>query len=581
MKNNLVAKSIKRVLRNNIVLFISLIFVIVGVVVCTLIPPQLLKVIIDKHLVNGNANGLLNIAIAYLAVLIFIGVFEFIKEGLLVVLGQKIIKEIRREMMCKLERISTSYFSNNESGIIVSRFTNDVDTINSLFTNGIVGMIIDCFKILGIIASIWIFSTQLGVITLCLLPIIFIITRTFQKLMLKAQIRNLILVGKVNNHISESLKNIRMIKAYSKEKYMEDKYKDYITDNFKTIEKINYFDSVYSPIMQIIRAIAISLIVLLSSKQFSYISISLGMAAASIDLISNLFSPIENLGMELQSIQKAVSGMKRVNDFYLEKEDEEKNELLRVNEIIPNRKEIFIGFNNVSFHYVEGVNVLENISLNIDSLEKATFIGRTGVGKSTLFKLIMGLLKPSQGTITINGVDVYSISNNEKRKIFGYVDQNFSFIKGSIADQISLQDKKITSEDIAKSVEFVGLHDYVMSLEKGYETFIENDNLFSQGQKQLLAIARAIVTNPPILLLDEITANLDSITEEKVIWVLQRASDSRTILSISHRLSSMIAADKVIILEDGRIKNIGSPNELLEKDQWYSHNIKLEKLTWG
>ncbi|MEG3042438.1 MAG: ABC transporter ATP-binding protein [Clostridium sp.] len=580
MRNSLVSKSIKKVLVNNITVFIFLILIIAGVVISSLIPPQLLKLIIDKHLVSGNVNGLLSIAIAYLAVLIFIGIFDFMKEALLVILGQKITKEIRKELMCKLEKINTSYFSNNESGVIVSRFTNDVDTINSLFTSGIISMVIDCFKILGIIISIWFFSVQLGLVTLILLPIIYLITRSFQKLMLKAQMKNRILVGKVNNHISESLKNVRMIKAYSKEIYMEDKYKEYLKENFNTIEKVNYFDSVYAPIIQVIRATVISMIVLLSSSQFNYIGISLGMVAASIDLISNLFSPIENLGMELQSIQSAISGINRVNDFYWEKEEDPKNNLLTASEIIHDRTRVLINFNNVSFNYEEDIDVLKNISLKIDSMEKATFIGRTGVGKSTLFKLIMGLLKPSEGTITINGVDVYSISNNEKRNIFGYVDQNFSFIKGNISDQISLQDEKISRKDIEEAFKFVGLHEYIISLENGYETIVENNNLFSQGQKQMLAIARAIVTKQPILLLDEITANLDSITEEKIISVLQRASDTRTILAISHRLSSMITSDKVIILEDGRVRNIGNPDEILKMDRWYSQHMQLEKLTW-
>lgn len=581
MKDKLVGKSIKKVVSRNILFCALLGIVILGVVVVSLIPPQLLKVIIDKHLVNKNVEGLLFIAIVYLSALIFIGIFDFIKEGLLVILGQKIIKEIRKEMMCKLEKINSIYFSKNDSGVTVSRFTNDVETINLLFTSGIISMVIDCFKILGIIVSIWIFSYKMGIVTVILIPIIYGITRRFQKLMLKAQIENRVLEGKVNNHISESLKNVKMIKAYSKEKYMEDKYKEYLLDNFQTVEKVNYYDSVYSPIIQLIRAVVISIIVLLSSRKLNFIGISLGMVAASIDLISNLFSPIENLGMELQSIQKAISGIKRVNDFYVEEEDEGRFEDLKVNDIITDSNMVSINFNEVSFGYVSEINVLKNVSLTIDSFESVTFVGRTGVGKSTLFKLIMGLLKPSKGSITINGVDVYSIPNSEKRKIFGYVNQSFSFIKGNITDQITLQDSSISKDRVEEVMKFVGLHDYVVSLDNGYETIIEHGNLFSKGQKQLLAIARAIVTNPPILLLDEITANLDSVTEEKVISVLQRASASRTILSISHRLSSMLSSDKVIILEEGMVKNIGTPEELLKMDKWYHQHLELEKHTWG
>ena len=311
-----IKKLVFKVIKSNMGMIILLIFVICGVVVLSLIPPQILKNIIDQSLVPKKFDKLLTLAFAYMGILFLIGVFNFFKEAVLTILGQKVTKEIRSEMMKKLERINAMFFSTNSSGAVVSRFTNDVDAINSLFTSGIVGMIVDCFKIIGIIISIWMFSSRLGIVTLLLLPAIYSITRAFQKRMLKAQIENRILVGKVNNHISESLKNVQMIKSYSKEDYMEENYTKYLLENYKTVEKVNFYDSVYSPIIQLIRAAVISLIVVLSSAQLNYLGISLGMVAASIELISNLFAPIEGLGMELQNIQQAVSGIKRVNDFF-------------------------------------------------------------------------------------------------------------------------------------------------------------------------------------------------------------------------------------------------------------------------
>lgn len=581
MKYSLVNKSIIIVIKKNIGLCMLLIIAVLGTVITSLIPPQILKQIFDQNLVPKSSDGLLGLAISYMSVILLIGFFDFMKEAVLTVAGQKITKEIRIAMMEKLEKINAMFFTTNGSGVVVSRFTNDVDAINTLFTGGIVGMMIDCLKIIGIVLSIWMFSTELGSITLIILPVIFAITRLFQKRMLTAQIENRILVGKVNNHISESLKNALMIKSFSKEHYMEEKYREYLLENYKTVEKVNFYDSVFSPMIQMIRAVVIGLIVILSSKQLGYLGISLGMVAASIELISNLFAPIENLGMELQNIQQAVSGIRRVNDFYSESEDLSKDKDLKSKHVLPSREEVRLTFQDVSFHYEEGMDILKNISLHINSQDKVTFVGRTGVGKSTLFKLIMGLLKPSEGYIRINGVDVYSIPNDEKRKIFGYVDQSFHMIKGTVADQISLQDKSITREQIENALEYVGMMDYIASFENGLDTQVINDTLFSQGQKQLLAIARAIVTDPPILLLDEITANLDSLTEEKIISVLQRASCAHMILSISHRLSSMIASDIVVILENGRVKNAGSPAMLLQNDDWYRSHITLEKLTWS
>lgn len=581
MRNNLVKSSIINVIKKNIGISILLFLAVCFVVVLSLIPPQILKRIIDHNLVPKSSNGLFISGIAYMGVLLFVGIFDFIKEALITVLGEKITKEIRVIMMEKLEKINAMFFSANETGAVVSRFTNDVDAISSLFTSGIVGMMIDCLKIIGIVLSIWMFSSRLGIITLLLLPVIYAITRLFQRKMLKAQIENRILVGQVNNHISESLKNIRMIKSFSKESYMEKNYKEYLLKNFQTVEKVNFYDSVFSPIIQITRAAVICIIVILSSKQHNYLGISLGMVAASIELISNLFTPIEDLGMELQDLQQSIAGILRVNEFYREQEDDGKNNELKAEDIIPKRKEVKLSLNDVTFHYNEGTDILKNINLNINPLEKVTFVGRTGVGKSTLFKLIVGLLKPSKGSITINGIDVCSIPSSEKRRIFGYVGQKFHIIYGTVADQISLKDSSITVEQVQNAIEFVGLTDYVETLENGINTKLNNDNIFSQGQKQLLSIARAIVTNPPVLLLDEITANLDSITEDKIVSVLNRASQAHTILSISHRLSSIMASDTAVILENGRIKNEGSPEMLLQKDDWYRSNIELEKLTWS
>lgn len=581
MQNSLTKKSIIKVLKENIKYDILLIIAIAGVVAVSLIPPQILKHIVDNNLVPKTSNGLLQLAVAYLCVLMFVGIFEFTKEALLTILGQKITKSIRLDMMKKLEKINTVFFSSNSSGSVVSRFTNDVEAINSLFTSGIIGMVIDSFKIIGIIVSIWFFSSALGLITLLILPFIYGITRLFQKRMLKAQIENRVLVAKVNNHISESIKNVQMIKSFSKESYMEKNYKNYLLDNYKTVEKVNFYDAIFSPIIQITRSVIIAIIVVLSAKQLNFLGISLGMVAASIELISNLFDPIENLGMELQNIQQAISGIQRVNEFYSLPEDDIKNKTLTANEIIPDRCDVNLSFNNLSFNYENGSDILQNINVRIKPQEKVTFVGRTGVGKTTLFKLVMGLLKPTSGSITINGTDVYEIPNSEKRRIFGYVDQSFHMIKGTVADQISLLDENITREEIENAIDFVGLTDYVLSLEKGFDTEVTSGALFSQGQKQLLAIARAIVTDPPVLLLDEITANLDSITEDNIVSVLQKASSAHTILSISHRLSSMLACDTVVILENGKVKNAGSPEELLRKDEWYRSHIALEKLTWS
>ncbi|MEG0566399.1 MAG: ABC transporter ATP-binding protein, partial [Hungatella sp.] len=354
-----------------------------------------------------------------------------------------------------------------------------------------------------------------------------------------------------------------MINAYSKEEYMEGLYEKRLQDNFTTIERVNFYDSCYAPIIQLIRAAVISAVVLLSSGQQSVLGISLGMVAASIDLIANLFAPVEALGMELQSIQKGISGAKRIDEFLGQSEAEEKDRQITAEAICAPESTAAFAFEGVSFSYADAEKpVLSEITLTIEPGESVTFAGRTGVGKTTLFKLIMGLEKPTQGHITLGGVDVCKIPNDQKRRLLGYVEQNFSFVEGTVAQQISLDEEGITREQVEKALAFVGLLDSVNAMEAGLDTPIKSQDDFSQGQKQLLAIARAIVTNPPVLLLDEVTANLDSTTEENVVRILGEVGQKRTILSVSHRLTSLLHCDRVVMLEDGRIRRIGTPTEL-------------------
>lgn len=547
--NSKVVKLIINVFKEYKLLTFLLFFIIIGTIGFSLATPQVLKYIIDDFL-TVEGKSLLFPSLLYFATIVLLGIFNFGKEGIITIFGQKIIRKIKEEMMIKLEKIPIGYLSTNESGSVVSRFSNDVEAVGSLFTSGIVSMFVDAFKIIGIVISIWIFSYKLAILVLFIIPAVYFLTREFQKKMLKAQKLYRVLTAKVNNHIPESINNIQMIKSFAKEEYMENKYVDYLDKSYEAMDKINFYDSIFSPIILVLRAVVIAIVVILSSDYLSFLGISIGTVAAAIELINNIFTPIENLGMELQNIQQSIAGIYRIDEFLNEKEETKKKVDFTYEKIINSNLDIEL--KDVNFNYEEGENILENVNLSIKHKESVTFAGRTGSGKTTLFKLILGLLEPSSGSVTLSNVKVSEIPNYEKRKIFGYVEQSFSFIKGSVGEQISLKDEKISKEDIENAMKFVGLHDYIINLEEGYDT-LASPHLFSQGQRQLLSIARAIVTSPPIMLLDEITANLDSETEEKIISVLRGVSSERTVLSISHRLTSVLTCDRIIKLENKNI----------------------------
>lgn len=547
---NTVRKIMQATLKKQRLLTALLLISVIGVVALSLIPPQILRVIIDDYLSGNTYNSLFPIAGCYFGVLLLIGLFDVAKEALLTIYGQRMTRNIRRDMMKKTATISAGYFSNNESGMVVSYFNNDVEAIQTLFTNGVISMAIDILKIVGILVSIFIFSKWLGIMVLVLVPVIYLITRYFQMKMKKAQLLNRIFLAKVNNHIPESIRNLRMIQSFHKESYMQKKYQIYLQDNFGSIEEVNFYDSIFSPIILVIRASMIAILVILSSGKTSYLGITVGMAAAAIEFISNLFSPIENLGMELQSIQKAAAGMSRVDEYLKEEQDGEKEEY-RGSQAIK-KGEVTLCFHQVSFAYQKDNPLLQKVSFSIQENETVNIVGRTGAGKSTLFKLILGLLEPDEGTITIGSVDVTKLSNHEKRTVFGYVEQNFHFIRGSVMEQISLHDDTIAFDAVENAMKFVGLHEYILQLPKQYDT-IATEHLFSYGQRQLLSIARAIVTNPPILLFDEMTANIDAKTEQTILSVLQSAANGKMLLSISHRQSAVWNDHRILSLQDGKL----------------------------
>lgn len=258
---------------------------------------------------------------------------------------------------------------------------------------------------------------------------------------------------------------------------------------------------------------------------------SAGTAVAVIAYVGKVFEPLESIGMEIQNVQSAVAGMSRINEFLSEPE-----------RILPEKPEIDFDYDQtavemkqVRFGYETEQEILHQISFTVQPGENVTLTGRTGAGKSTIFKLLLGLYQPWDGSVSIYGTDAVQIPDSQKRRLFGYVEQSFHLIPGTVRDQITLKDENVSEKDVEDAVHMTGLEEAVAALEKGYDTPC-TPNLFSQGQMQLLSIARAVAANPKILLLDEITANLDSVTEERLLAALKEASRNRTVISISHRL---------------------------------------------
>ena len=545
-------KNVRSVIRQTVTgyagLSLGIVLAVAGAIVTALLPPWILGSIVDT-ITAGNAVPVA-LVILYFAFTVLTGLTESIREGLLTVFGQKITHALRSSMMKKYTNLTAGELTKQEPGTIVSRFVGDVDTVENLFTSGIISMFADACKIISILVVIWLKNRGLAIVLLILLPFLYWFTRTVQKNMLKAQIENRRAVGRASGHVPETLHNIRTIHTLGKERYMEERYDEYIAESYRAVDRTNFYDAIYSPVILILNAIVVAVVMLFSAsgnaKVLTLFGMSAGTAVAVINYISQIFTPVESLGMEIQTIQSAVAGVHRINEFYALEELPERVRNLEI-PVVTEEETPFVELQNVTFAYEDDSRkILHHLSFKVYPGEQVTLSGRTGAGKSTVFKLLLGLYQPGEGKVLIQGRDAIQIPENEKRSLYGYVEQTFHRVPGTVKDQITLYDDSFTMEEVREAARIAGLDATIEQLEKGYDTICTSE-IFSQGQWQLLSIARAAVAKPKLLLLDEITANLDAQTEEEVLQALKRASEGRTVISISHRMNA----------ETGRVIPIG------------------------
>ena len=540
----------------NLLLPIALVITVVGAVVTALVPPLILEKIVDG-LTAGNPMPIAQ-AFSYFGVIALAGLLESTRESLLIVFGQKLTHGLRSQMCEKLSQLSADTLSKMDAGTIASRFVGDVDTLETLFTSGIISMFADACTMIGIYAVLWQKNRGLAITLLAILPLIALFTRHVQKKMLAAQMDSRKAAARTSGLVPETIHCIRMIHVFGKEGFMRKRYDRTLQEGYAAMERTNFYDALYSPVILITDALVTGVVMLLSASSGPevrmFFGMSVGTAVAVISYISRIFSPIESIGMEIQTIQEALAGAKRVGEFLelptrLETSGEagEKamTELGKAS-AGTDSPVACISLEDVSFGYEEEKMVLKHLSFEIKTGEQVTMTGRTGAGKSTIFKLLLGLYRPQKGCVKIYGQDAYLLPDSIRRRLFGCVEQSFKRVPGTVLEQITLSDPMISREDAVEAAKLAGLHEVIAGMEQGYDTPC-TDALFSQGQWQLLSIARAVAAKPSILLLDEITANLDVGTEQEVLYALRRAGENRTVVSISHRLYEKMGGRELVI----------------------------------
>lgn len=498
-------------------------------VAASLLPPLLLARVIDQ--LTAGLPLTFWAVLAYFGSLALEGGFSSAQESLLVLFGQKMTHALRSEMSRKLTRLPASTLAAQNPGEVAARFSGDVDTVEALFTSGIISMVADACRILSILAVIAVKNSGLAVILLLVLPLFAVFTRHVQKRMLAAQLDNRRAVAAVSGQVPETLHNIRTIRALGLGDYMERRYDRCIGVGYAAMERTNFYDALYSPVVLVLNAVVVGIVMLLSASGdptvLTFFGMSVGTSVAVINYISRIFAPIESLGMEIQTIQSAMAGVERIDAFLGQPER-------TAPAAQPSAARGDVELSHVTFGYGEK-EVLHDLSMTVKQGEQITLIGRTGAGKSTVFKLLLGLYPPQEGTVTIGGVPVAAITDRERRSCIGCVEQHFARVPGTVLEQITLGDPQITEEMAKRAAVLAGIDGAIRTLPQGYGTPC-TDGMFSQGEWQLLSIARAVAADPAVLLLDEITANLDAETEARVLEALRRASAGRTVLSVSHRI---------------------------------------------
>ena len=569
--------------------FLVMFLATIGATLLELAPPFLLKKIIDSYLNAGQLQGLTLMAVLYVLASVAASAVGFVQVFVNGYIGQNVLLELRFLLAEHLAKLPMSYYNRTPVGDTISRLTSDVETVNTIFTHGQANSMgfsnlpTDVVKIVGVLAAMFAISPRLALIVLAAVPVVYLVSSYFRRNTYQAQLQVRRTVGGINIFLQEIFSGMRTVKAYGKEGEYAGRFQKPLENNLQAVNKAAVYDAYFPCVMQVIRAVVIAAVIWFGARTGVHesLAISIGALAAMADLISRLFAPIDALTAEFQTLQQALAGLKRIVELLREKPEEKVAAQQVTASALASRDGAALEVKGVDFSYRRGEPVLRNVSLTVPQGRKVAIVGRTGAGKTTLLNLIAGLYKPDGGTVDLLGYDPYQLNPSDRRNLLGVVPQDVHVFEGTIRENITLRDETIPMADVERAARTVGLHEFIMGLANGYDTLLGvAGTKLSQGQGQLLSLARAIVSDPAVLLLDEPTSGVDAITEAGIIKAFRQASENRTIVTISHRLSGILDADEVHIMGSGRIVESGRPEELAGQGGWYSVYRQLENAGW-
>ncbi|QOY35620.1 ABC transporter ATP-binding protein [Anaerobacillus isosaccharinicus] len=540
-------------------------FLVAISVVLSLLGPYLIGVAVDKYIVTRNIDGLLLLLVFLGSIYVLNSIAIWLHNSLMISIAQNTVYKMRRHLFRHLHSLSIRYFDNKQHGELMSRLTNDMENVSRTLNSSVIQIFSGVLTLVGTIAFMIYLSPLLTLITLTIIPLLYLgmkwITTRTQKYFREQQ-KNL---GSLNGFIEETISGQSVVKTFSQ----EEKVTRQFMEKNEQLKKSGYWAQTYSgfipKLMNVLNNLSFAIIALAGGVLALNDLVSIGIIVTFTQYSRQFTRPLNDLSNQYNTLLSAVSGAERVFEVMDEDKEEEKQDFIELEEVSGE-----VEFRDVSFSYEKDGQTIYDVSFKASSGETVAFVGPTGAGKTTIINLLSRFYDPDQGTIMIDGIDMANVSRESLRQHMGFVLQDPFLFEGTIRENIRYGKLEATDEEVIESAKLANAHSFIMKLPKGYDTvLIQDGGGISQGQKQLLSIARAILARPKLLVLDEATSSIDTVTEIKIQEALARLMEGRTSFVIAHRLNTIQQANQIIVLDEGCIIEKGSHNALLKSKGFY------------
>ena len=552
---------------------IVLAFLVVGAMLTQLAGPFLLQIAIDRYIQPRELAGLGFVAFFMIAAMVAELVFSYVNEYRMQMLGQKIMYDIRTQIFSHLQRLDVNYFDRNPVGRLMTRVMGDVQVLNELFTSGVITIFANLLNIIGIMVVMLIMNWKLALVTMTVLPIIFTATTFYQVYSRRAFRDQRKHLARINAFLNENILGMSTVQLFTQERRsflkFDERNQAYLRASLKTVI---YF-SMFFPLIEVVGSLATAIIVWYGGGQILQDALTFGVLVAFIQYAQRFFWPIRDLSEQYTIFQSAMASSERIFELL-------DTQPTIIDAAAPRNVNQFQGqleLRNVRFAYQGDNHVLQDVSFKVKPGEKVAIVGHTGSGKTTIINLLCRFYEANEGVILIDGVDIREMRLRDLRRAISIVQQNIFLFSDSIEENIRLGNRGITREQVIAAATEVHLDKFVRRMADGYDTRVqEGGSGLSVGQKQLVAFARALVSNPDILILDEATSSVDTETELLIQDALSHLMKNRTSIVIAHRLSTIQNADKIIVMHKGGVREMGTHNELLQKRGIYYRLYQLQ-----